>query len=265
MLKPHELIRLARCDSTNEYLKRPLPGSVDKRLPVFVLADRQTAGRGRLGRGWSSPLGGIYLSLLWPEKAPAEQASSLPLVVALAVMAACQPLTCQPLAIKWPNDVLVANGAERRKLSGVLVEMEQGHPIIGVGVNVYPVAEDTSSKDDGAFGLRHATAMHKAWLIGGSADLESGPLLLDKAVQGLVKQMLDYVGRWQETGWRFAPFREEYGKALIQTSQQIEVRDVTGGLVATGEVQGVDEDGRLIILGEQGINAVWSGEVTSRI
>ena len=139
----YELIRLKSCSSTNDYLKFVLPEGIDNKLPIFVLADQQTGGRGRLGRTWSSPPGGIYLSLLWPEALSANAAQSLPPIVALAVRTALQPLTTQQLALKWPNDLLVVSGSERRKLVGILVELFGDRVIIGIGVNVYPTAQST--------------------------------------------------------------------------------------------------------------------------
>ncbi len=99
-----------------------------------VLADVQTGGRGRAGRGWVSPAGGLYLSVLL--RPPFAHASVLPLAAGLAVSDAAQELGAEAL-LKWPNDVLLGG----RKLAGVLAEAASSPAgldwvVLGVGVNV---------------------------------------------------------------------------------------------------------------------------------
>ena len=107
---------------------------------TLVVADRQTAGRGRRGRTWLSPPGGIYLSVVARPRCQPSQAPVLALASALAVARAVEALSGQPAAVKWPNDVLV----HERKLSGVLAEVAADQEtlrwaVIGIGLNVEPV------------------------------------------------------------------------------------------------------------------------------
>ena len=289
MPESYRLLRLADCDSTNDYLKQPLPPELEGSLPAFVLAARQSAGHGRLGRSWSSPLGGIYLSLLWPEAVPVAQASALPLVVAAAVRAACQPLTIQRLAIKWPNDILVVAGENLSKLAGILVEMHHGQPIIGIGLNVYdsslsllPAATSTKPEATASAHLAKLKApqpatttplaastspvvgLPQAWLADDPADQVAGQTLLEQAVTALTDRLLAYLVAWQAAGFSFQPFRQEYRQALIQMYQDVEVYDALGSCIATGTVQGVDATGRLELAGAQGRLTVASGDVTLR-
>ena len=106
---------------------------------ALFVADAQTAGRGRMGRRWSSPPGvNLYASIVLRPRAPARALSLLPLAVGLAVAEAVDAFTGgERAAIKWPNDVRV----DGRKLAGVLVEgalrgEHFQHVIVGVGVNV---------------------------------------------------------------------------------------------------------------------------------
>jgi BirA family biotin operon repressor/biotin-[acetyl-CoA-carboxylase] ligase len=113
--------------------------------PILVTADRQTAGRGRCGRTWHSPPGGLYLSVAypWPADHP-DQAEQAPLAAALAVRDAILDTTTlddHRLSIKWPNDLLLDDG----KLAGLLCERDllvepSGSPwsplIVGVGINM---------------------------------------------------------------------------------------------------------------------------------
>ncbi|HVK90804.1 MAG TPA: biotin--[acetyl-CoA-carboxylase] ligase [Mycoplana sp.] len=107
---------------------------------LWVTAARQTGGRGRRGRPWTSEPGNLYASLLLIDPAPIERLGSLPLAAAVAVqgaIASVMPLDSPPVLIKWPNDILI----ERKKIGGILVESEMladGRQaiVIGCGINV---------------------------------------------------------------------------------------------------------------------------------
>jgi len=139
-----EIIYLPEVDSTNTYLKRAaLEGAADG---TVVIADYQTAGRGRMERTFQSPAGkGIYLSVLLRPEFPAER---LLRVTALAGVAVCDSVehVCgvRP-GLKWPNDLVL----EKRKLCGILAELitdTEGKQclILGIGINVSQTGEDFS-------------------------------------------------------------------------------------------------------------------------
>ena len=136
------LAALAAVDSTNrEARTRSRSGEAG---PLWITAETQTAGRGRGDRSWFSPPGNLYASLLMREPAPASRVPELAFVAALAVrdaIAATAPALAPQLALKWPNDILLAGG----KCAGILIEGEHQTPtattvIIGIGVNcaLYP-------------------------------------------------------------------------------------------------------------------------------
>jgi len=136
------LILLDEVDSTNSYLKREA-----KHLPAgtVCIADSQTGGRGRMGRGFQSPAGkGLYCSLLLrPELAPAE-AVNFTAYAAIAVCGGVEAVTgCRP-QIKWTNDIVLKG----KKICGVLTEMTIGpgaaleHLVLGFGLNVSQRPED---------------------------------------------------------------------------------------------------------------------------
>ena len=129
--------------STNDDIKQMAnEGALNGTL---VVADRQSAGRGRRGRAWISPKGeSVYMSLLLRPKCMPNQASALTLVMALAVTEAMEELAPGRSGIKWPNDI-VMNG---KKVCGILTEMalEQttiDYVVIGVGINVNQSIFDT--------------------------------------------------------------------------------------------------------------------------
>jgi BirA family biotin operon repressor/biotin-[acetyl-CoA-carboxylase] ligase len=130
------------------------------REDVVVLADEQTAGRGRLDRGWASPSGGVWLSILLRPKLPPAHAPLFTLSAAVATARAAREAGVEA-TIKWPNDVLVARDETRegadRKLAGVLTEMEGEADrvswlVIGVGVNANVDPADVPA--DGATSIR---------------------------------------------------------------------------------------------------------------
>ena len=105
---------------------------------MVLVAETQSAGRGRLGRVWESPVGtGIYLSLLLRPPLPPTELPKLTLTAAVAVVEALKEVTALEIGIKWPNDILFGG----KKLGGILTEMEtesdqMSHVILGVGLNI---------------------------------------------------------------------------------------------------------------------------------
>ena len=139
-------------------------------VPTIVMTAEQTHGRGRLGRNWTSPPGGIYASLVVPRE-PCIPLSTLPLAVPIALCRELDKVVDAPVRLKWPNDLMV-NG---RKLGGVLIETVGRDStvavVVGFGINyarqqaavegavsVLEIAEQTPSLRDLASQLIEATA-----------------------------------------------------------------------------------------------------------
>lgn len=103
---------------------------------VWLRADRQLSGRGRLGRDWASPAGNLYASTIVTLRADDPPAPSLALVAAVAleeaVVAVLPEAARRRLSIKWPNDLLLGGA----KVSGILLERAGAHVVIGMGVNL---------------------------------------------------------------------------------------------------------------------------------
>lgn len=129
------IVRLGEVGSTNdEAMARLRDGGV----PVWVVAARQTVGRGRRGRPWVSEPGNLYASFAFPVAMPADAFAFLPLAAAVALRDAIAGATALAPALKWPNDVLVGGA----KVAGILVESEVGgssgaaRAVVGFGVNI---------------------------------------------------------------------------------------------------------------------------------
>ncbi len=214
-----------------------------------VLASEQTGGRGRLGRTWSSPPGGVYLSVvLRPVVAPA-QVASLALAVALGVARGFDRLGADA-ALKWPNDVLLGE----RKLAGVLLEMGAEPDrvewvVAGIGVNVRRPAENPALAPGG---------LEPVYL----SDALTAPLLAPVAA-ALLDGVAEAYAEWTAHG--FSAMREEYERRHRLVGRHVAVRDLAGTVHAEGVVAGVDDEGRLLVRDAGGdVTPVTAGEVSLR-
>ena len=140
---PENLVVLARVASTNA-LARAIIAEYQNEAqtlhPLLILALEQSGGRGRQGRSWSSPRGkGVYATRAVAVGDPA-LLQTLPLLAGVGLCRALSPHLPSPCRLKWPNDLLVEIGGERKKIGGVLIEasIRPGHEalaIVGFGVN----------------------------------------------------------------------------------------------------------------------------------
>jgi len=221
------IIHIAETDSTNSDAMRL--ALKDELLPLWVIADRQTAGRGRSGRSWISHPGNLYASLAFCCAAPLEKASQLSLIAGIALFDAIRSNTeLAPdarLRLKWPNDVLIGNA----KTGGILVESTtaRGSPgflsILGFGLNIA-----TSPDDLG----RAATAVGRH----GSAP---APLVLLKALD---EQLCLWLARW-DAGANFSAIRQAWIERAGPVGEAITVNTVEGPV--SGTYRGLSETGAL--------------------
>lgn len=226
-------------DSTNaEALRRARQGEPG---PLWIMAARQTAGRGRRGRAWISPPGNLYATLLLRDPAPAAVAPQLGFVTALALhdaVAAAAPDLADRLRLKWPNDLLCAGC----KLAGILIEGE-GVPVaaaIGIGVNCrhHPPATEFPATDLAAQG----------------ADVAA-----DRLVAGIAAAMRRRLAQW-DRGEGFAAIRAAWLARADGVGAPIRVRLPDREL--TGEFAAIDAAGRLVLRGRDGTEeAISAGEV----
>ena len=233
-----EVRRVAVTGSTNADLAA-LAGQGEADGLVLV-ADEQTAGRGRLGRTWTAPAGSaLTFSVLVRPSVPPAGLGWLPLVSGLAVVEALRELTGLPATLKWPNDVLVGP----RKLGGILTERVGGTDavVVGIGVNVAMTAEQ----------LPVPTATSLLLELAGAA-VPSSTELLDA--------LLDRLGAryraWEDGG----PPLADYRRACATLGRTVQV-DLPAGGSLTGTAQDVDADGRLLVGTADGVQAVAAGDV----
>lgn len=240
-----KLIYREETDSTNSEAAR----LTDKLAHgTVIVAEAQTAGRGRRGRTWVSGAGdNLYFSLLLkPDFAP-QLASMLTLVMAEAVAEGIEAVcdcTCQ---IKWPNDIVVHG----RKICGILTEMqvEAGHikhVIIGVGVNV-------NQLDFVGEGLKYAGSLRK----------ETG-MEIDrvKLLSAILEQFEGLYEVFCEAG-SLAPLKGAYQEKLTNYQKEVKVLDPKGAY--QGVALGINDKGELLVRKEDGtVETVFAGEVSVR-
>mgnify|MGYP002308030852 CR=1 FL=1 len=239
------VIYLPQVGSTNAWAKE----NIAQFGPVgAVYTTDQTAGRGRLGRGWGDAPGkGLYYTAVI--KTDLAQPSTLPLFASLAVCDALKQrygIDCQ---IKWPNDLLL-NG---KKIVGILCEVApDGHSlVVGIGINL---AQPQSYFD--AADLPHGTSLA---LQGATIDLEQDPGWLAEALTDFGFDQPLYT--FARDG--FAPFREEYKAACVNIGRRVTF-DLPDGGQGAGEAVDVDEEGRLVVRTDSGEEHVFTGEVSVR-
>jgi BirA family biotin operon repressor/biotin-[acetyl-CoA-carboxylase] ligase len=237
-----QLVALATIGSTNQEARsRAQRGA---RGPLWITAAAQTAGRGRMDRLWASPPGNLYASLLLTDPSPLERAPELAFVAALALrdaVAGEAPALEPQLALKWPNDLVLAGG----KCAGVLIEGDidankNAIVVIGIGVNCanHPAATTFPATDLHAHGV------------------ELTPQQLFRRLSATMCRRLTQWDRGQE----FPAILGDWLAAAGGVGKEITVRNGSGE--KHGRFVGLDPSGRLILeLRGGGIEKIAAGDV----
>ena len=243
-----EVSVVARTGSTNADL---VAGARDGAPEGAVLvAEEQTAGRGRLGRSWLSPPRAAltFSVLLRPADVPAARRGWLPLLAGVAVATAIRHVSALDATLKWPNDVLLRSG----KLAGILAEQSGDAVVVGIGVNVSTTRHELP-------------APAAASLPATSLRLEGSPSL-DREL--LLGRMLDEIERWYLT-WRgtdpagdaeASGLRAAYVRLCSTIGRDVRA-ELLGRAATSGLATGIDGDGRLVVRTSAGDVAI--GPATS--
>lgn len=240
-----ELIYLDTVDSTNAKVKQLAAEGYPN--GTLVVADAQTAGRGRRGRVWESPAGNsIYMSLLLKPEIHPDNASMLTLVAALALAKAISETVKQPAYIKWPNDIVM----NRKKVCGILTEMslQSGgieYIVVGVGINVHTEAFPEE--------LSHMAT---------SLFLETGAHCNRLELIMAVWEAFEYYYEIYLQTQDLSNLVNEYNVHLVNRNQMVRVLDPKEPF--EGEAIGITAGGELIVDTMEGRKYVSSGEVSVR-
>src|SRR6185312_2770364 len=212
-----------------------------ERGPLWITAARQTQGRGRRGNAWVSLAGNLHASLLLTALCAPDKAPQLSFGAGLALhdaVAACAPQVAPMLALKWPNDLLLAGA----KVAGILLEGESDPAfavVIGMGVNcaAHPEGTPYPATDLAAAGAKVAPSA---------------------LFEGLASAIERRLAQWSD-GAGFAAIRADWLTRAAGLGQEISVRLPEREF--TGHFEGLDEAGRLLVMQADGVSAVTAGEV----
>ena len=223
------LLRFDQLDSTSLHARRLIESGELPRQSHLLLATRQTVGIGRHGRPWSSPPGGLWMTLLWPLES-AELPATLSLQIGLAVRRvlarALGPGHC--VQCKWPNDVL----CEGKKLAGILLETATSDSgrwlLVGIGCNINNPATSLPAQ-------LHAIATSVLSLTGETIEPEIFRKRLTAAVLGTLHQPATDAAAVAD----FTPHMRGLGHTIEAT--------LPDGQRQSGVLRGVDSQGRLLL------------------
>lgn len=232
---------------------------------TMIVADRQTAGRGRRGRSWESPAGvNVYFSLVMRPDVVPDKASMLTLIMAHSVCRVIALRTGLDCKIKWPNDVVV-NG---RKVCGILTEMglrKDGsfYLVVGVGINVRsqefaPELSGKATSLEDEIGRRSTAALCKV-TDSLEGDLAVSRSLLLAEIMGAFEEDYEiFLSRQNLSG-----LLDSYNHMLINKDAKVRVLDPRGEY--DGKALGITETGELLVETADGtVEQVYAGEVSVR-
>jgi BirA family biotin operon repressor/biotin-[acetyl-CoA-carboxylase] ligase len=210
-----------------------------------LVAEEQTAGRGRMGRSWVSQPGAslTFSVLLRPVTVPPVRRGWLPLLTGVAVAMAVRSVAGVGATLKWPNDVLVGD----RKLAGILAEQSGEAVVIGIGINVATTADALPVSPTGL----PATSLH----------VEGADVARDVLLTEVLRQLGHY----------YLPFQADpdpdrsgvlaaYRALCDSLGRQVRV-ELPGARSLVGVAEGVDADGRLVVREADKTTAISAGDI----
>ena len=236
-----EIVYFEETDSTNRQAR--LLAMDGAKHGTLVIADTQSAGRGRRGRGWISPAGeGIFMSLIVRPDVPPSQVAKMSLTLALAVAKAIERVTGLDARIKWPNDIVIGG----RKICGLLLEMDAtakkvNSIVAGVGINVHQRIFDEE--------IAHTAS---------SLDLLAGKHV---SRSELVRTFLEEFE--QAMALADTQMMDAYRAQSATIGQRVQVIALDG--TYTGTAQGITQSGSLLVEDELGtVREVLAADVSVR-
>jgi len=236
--------------STNaDLLARALAGEPEG---AVLVAEEQHAGRGRMGRTWTSPpRAALTFSVLLKPAVPLARRGWLPLLAGVAVATAVTQVTGVRTGLKWPNDLLTADA----KLAGILAEAAGDAVVVGIGLNVSTEPAE----------LSHLLAPTRPGALPATSLRAAGATALDRAslLLAILGELEHWYRAWQRVGGDpdRSGLRAEYTRLSATIGRTVRA-ELPGGQALSGPAAGVDSDGRLLVRGSSGSEvAVAAGDV----
>ena len=246
---------LPEVGSSNTELMRRFrgsPGVSPRPEPTLLVAEQQSAGRGRLGRNWQSQRGDSLTFSLGLPLQPVDW-SGLSLVVGISLAESLDPTNSSQarIGLKWPNDLWLTNAHGESKLAGILVETASWeglrYVVIGVGINICSVALAAS-----ATAASEPTPMPPAGLQELAPGIDAAQTLLR-----VLPPLVQAVQAFERFG--FAPFQARFAQRDVLAGRAVRLSDGT-----EGEAHGVSENGALLVHTSVGMKEITSSEVSVR-
>ncbi|MFJ4782946.1 biotin--[acetyl-CoA-carboxylase] ligase [Streptomyces sp. NPDC088794] len=234
--------------STNSDLVA-LAGSGKADEGSVLVAEEQTAGRGRLDRQWTAPArSGLFFSvLLRPAEVPVTRWGWLPLLTGVAVATGLSRSAGVDTALKWPNDLLVTIAGEERKAGGILAERAGDDAVVvGVGINVTLRENELPVPQAGSLALA------------GAVTTDRDPLL-----RAVLRSLEEWYGRWRAAGGdpTASGLQETYAAGCATLGRVVRA-ELPGDRSVTGEAVAIDGDGRLVLATGEGVQEpVGAGDI----
>lgn len=222
MATRYAVVELDSTESTQDEARERYEGP----RPVLVIAGRQTAGRGRLGRDWLEPDRAMFASLAFEPAWPIEAWSLIPLAAGSAARSAIGVFSGVTVGLRWPNDLVVGDG----KIGGLLAESGDGIVVIGCGINL----------------------LWEEPISGGTAlyETDPGPAIAAQLAVEWADRLLDSMAL-QSADWDV----DEYREACVTIGRSVSYA------AGTGIAVGVSGEGSLLVETATGVISVHSGEV----
>ncbi|WP_438292048.1 biotin--[acetyl-CoA-carboxylase] ligase [Streptomyces sp. HUAS TT7] len=217
---------------------------------AVLVAEEQTAGRGRLDRRWSAPArSGLFFSVLLKPGAsvPVERWGWLPLLTGVAVSTGLARAAGVDTALKWPNDLLVTVDSEERKAGGILAERAGADGVVvGIGLNVTLRADELPVPGAGSLALAGAVSTDR-----------------DTLLRAVLRSLEQWYGTWRAASGdpEASGLQEAYAAACATLGRTVRA-ELPGGQSVEGEAVAVDGDGRLVLATSEGVQRpVAAGDI----
>ncbi|MFE3388406.1 biotin--[acetyl-CoA-carboxylase] ligase [Streptomyces anulatus] len=221
-------------------------GAVDE--GTVLVAEEQTAGRGRLERTWTAPpRSGLFFSVyLEPGDIPVERWGWVPLLAGVAAATGLARSAGVDMSLKWPNDLLVTVEGEERKTGGILGEFAGDGIVVGLGINVSLRADELPAPTAGSLALAGAVSTDRETLL-----------------RAVLRSLEDWYGRWKAAGGDAAAsgLQAAYAAGCATLDRTVRA-ELPGGTSLVGEAVAIDGDGRLVLSTEGGLQQpVSAGDI----
>ncbi|QHC25743.1 biotin--[acetyl-CoA-carboxylase] ligase [Streptomyces sp. GS7] len=214
---------------------------------AVLIAEEQSAGRGRLDRRWSAPpRSGLFFSVYLTPRVPQDRWGWLPLLTGVATASAVARSAGVDTVLKWPNDLLVTVDDTERKIGGILAERAADGVVVGIGLNVSLTAEELPVPTAGSLALA------------GARNTDRDPLL-----RAVLRSLEHWYGAWQEANGDPGASRvqEAYAAGCATLGRSVRA-ELPGDETIQGEAVALDADGRLVLATADGVQRpVAAGDI----